>query len=92
MDESVKKREIVRYLITSFKISERRACRLACISRSLNRYQSRAKDQTALRMQLRDLAAARVRWGYKRLHILLRRGGWKVNHKRAGTHLVGAFV
>ncbi len=33
-------------------------------------------------MRLRDLAAARVRWGYKRLHILLRREGWKVNHKR----------
>ncbi len=35
-----------------------------------------------MRIRLRDLAAARVRWGYKRLHILLRREGWKVNHKR----------
>jgi putative transposase len=33
-------------------------------------------------MRLRDLAASRVRWGYRRLHILLLREGWKVNHKR----------
>ena len=33
-------------------------------------------------MRLRDLAAARVRYGYRRLHILLRREGWSVNHKR----------
>lgn len=33
-------------------------------------------------MRLRDLAAVRVRWGYRRLHVLLRREGWEVNHKR----------
>ncbi len=52
------------------------------ISRSSLRYQSTARDQTALRMRLRDLAAARVRYGYRRLHVLLRREGWRVNHKR----------
>jgi transposase InsO family protein len=31
-------------------------------------------------MRLRDLAAARVRYGYRRLHVLLRRDGWRVNH------------
>jgi putative transposase len=35
-----------------------------------------------LRLRLRDLAAARVRYGYRRLHFLLRREGWRVNHKR----------
>jgi putative transposase len=45
-------------------------------------YRSRAKDQSALRIRLRDLAQVRVRYGYRRLHILLRREGWKVNHKR----------
>jgi putative transposase len=48
----------------------------------LFRYRSRAKDQSALRLRLRDLAASRVRWGYRRLHVLLRREGWEVNHKR----------
>ena len=33
-------------------------------------------------MRLKELAAARVRYGYRRLHILLRREGWEVNHKR----------
>ena len=33
-------------------------------------------------MRLKDLAAARVRWGYRKLHVLLGREGWKVNHKR----------
>ena len=36
----------------------------------------------ALRMRLKDLAAVRVRWGYRRLHVLLRREGWAINHKR----------
>lgn len=46
------------------------------------RYQNRADQQLALRLRLKDLAAARVRWGYRRLHVLLGREGWKVNHKR----------
>ena len=46
------------------------------------RYKSQAKDQTALRMRLRELAGVRVRYGYRRLHILLQREGWRVNHKR----------
>jgi putative transposase len=33
-------------------------------------------------MRLRELAAARVRYGYRRLHVLLQREGWRVNHKR----------
>jgi putative transposase len=33
-------------------------------------------------MRLRDLAATLVRWGYRKLHVLLGREGWKVNHKR----------
>ena len=45
-------------------------------------YQSQAKDQTALRLRIRDLAAARVRYGYRRVHIMLQREGWQVNHKR----------
>lgn len=52
------------------------------VFRSVVRYRSHAKDQTALRMRLRDLAASRVRYGYRRLYILLRREGWLINHKR----------
>jgi putative transposase len=65
-----------------FHVCERRACRVIPVHRSTHRYCSVAQDQTAVRMRLRDLAAARVRHGYHRLHILLRREGWPVNHKR----------
>jgi putative transposase len=32
-------------------------------------------------MRIRDIALSRVRYGYKRIHVLLKREGWKVNHK-----------
>jgi putative transposase len=63
-----------------YQLSERRACRVIPVHPSTYRYRSVAYDQTPLR--LRDLAAARVRYGYRRLHVLLRREGWQVNHKR----------
>jgi putative transposase len=64
-----------------FQVSERRACHVIPVHRSAHRYRSVAQDHTPLRMRLRDLAAARVRRGYRRLHILLQREGWPVNHK-----------
>jgi putative transposase len=66
----------------TYGISERRACQATGFGRSSQRYRKRADPQVALRMRLKELAAARVRYGYRRLHILLRREGWKVNHKR----------
>ena len=58
-----------------FEVSERRACPVAGVPRSTCRYRSSACDQTALRARLRDLAAARARYGYRRLRVLLRREG-----------------
>jgi putative transposase len=74
-------RAVVGFFRAGFRVSERRACRVAGVPRSSCRYRSVARDQAALRVRLRDLAAARVRYGYRRLHILLRREGWPVNHK-----------
>jgi putative transposase len=76
------KRAAAQFFRVGFRVSERRACRVVGIPRSSYRYRSIAADQTALRLRLRDLAATRVRYGYRRLHILLRREGWRVNHKR----------
>ena len=73
---------MVPFLKIGFSLSERRACKVLGIARSSCRYRSVAQDQTALRMRLRELAAARVRYGYRRLHVLLRREGWPVNNKR----------
>jgi putative transposase len=76
------KRAVVLYFRVGFRVSERRACQLATVARSSYRYRSQAADQTPLRLRLRDLAATRVRYGYRRLHVLLRREGWRINHKR----------
>jgi putative transposase len=50
--------------------------------RSSHRYRAIRNDQAMLRGRIRELAAARVRYGYYRIYILLRREGWKINHKR----------
>ena len=50
--------------------------------RSTCRYQSRASRQEGLRQRLKELAATHVRYGYRRLTVLLRREGWPVNAKR----------
>ena len=69
------------YLQASYEVSERRACEVLAFSRATQRYQSVADRHEELRMRLRDLAASRPNWGYRRLGLLLRREGWGVNHK-----------
>jgi putative transposase len=49
--------------------------------RSTQRYIAKKADNIPLRMRILDIAQARVRYGYKRIHVLLCREGWKVNHK-----------
>jgi len=68
------------HMRAAYGVSERRAASVTSFWRSMMRYRSKADPQTELRIRLKDLAAARVRYGYARLHI--RREGWKVNHKR----------
>lgn len=64
-------------------ISERRACRLVGLSRSVHAYQARTTVRNAqLKARLIELAQERRRFGYRRLHILLHREGVQVNHKR----------
>lgn len=76
------RRDVVGHLRAAYGVSERRACHATGFRRSVQRYRSRRDPQAEVRMRLRDLAAARVRYGYRRLHVLLRREGWPVNHKR----------
>jgi len=63
-------------------MSERHACRLASIGRSSLRYEAHGDQDLPLRARLKELAELRRRFGYRRLHVLLRREGWRVNHKR----------
>lgn len=77
-----RRRQVVQDLQTAYGVSERRACRATGFPRSTQRYRSRADPQPVLRQRLRELAVSRVRYGYRRLHVLLRREGFSVNHKR----------
>jgi putative transposase len=76
------KREAVAHLRSAFDMSERRACRITGCVRMTVRYRSRRLDDRDLRLRLRALAHERRRFGYRRLLVLLRREGFKVNHKR----------
>lgn len=64
-----------------YSFSERHACELLEIPRSSFRYRSRREDGP-LRARLQALAQQHPRFGYRRLTVLLRRDGWRVNHKR----------
>jgi putative transposase len=77
------RRAAVHRVRARYGLSERRASRLAGIGRSTLRYRGRGRaDEEQLRRRLRELAAERPRFGYRRLHALLRREGIAVNHKR----------
>jgi putative transposase len=63
-------------------VSIRRACRVIEFDTSTYHYRSRRPDQADLKARIKEICATRVRYGYRRIHVLLRREGWDVNHKR----------
>jgi putative transposase len=67
------KREAVAHLQTALGMSERQACKVVGADRNSMRYRSCRADDGDLRSRLRELAQQRRRFGYRRLHILLRR-------------------
>lgn len=76
------RREVVRYVTGAYDLSQRRACGLIQIGRSSFSYQPRARSDDSLRSRLIGLAGQRPRYVYRRLHVLVRRDGFAVNHKR----------
>ena len=76
------RREAVAYLRRVFEMSERRACRVIGGDRTSIRYRGERPDDGVLRERLKALAQERRRFGYRRLHVLLRREGHAVNKKR----------
>ena len=77
------RRKLARWAQEAYRISERRAARIVKIGISTFRYRSRTKVlNEMLRRRLRELAGTYVRYGYRRLTVLLRREGWPVNAKR----------
>ena len=70
------------HLQSTYEMSERRACRVLGVDRTSVRYQATRPSDVELRERLKALAAERRRFGYRRLHVLLRREGHTVNRKR----------
>ena len=76
------KRPLIAFMQDSFQVSERRACCVLPLIRSSCRRTSTRKDPVVLRQRIRELAESRVRYGYRRIHILLQREGFKVGKDR----------
>src|SRR5664279_6182542 len=76
------RREAVALVREKLEVSERRACTMIGICRMTVRYRSQRPDDRQLRERMKTLADERRRFGYRRLHVLLRREGYVVNHKR----------
>ena len=62
-------------------MKKRRACRVVGLAPATYYYRARRPEPVELREKLKVLAAQRPRWGYRRLHVLLKREGHHVNHK-----------
>jgi transposase InsO family protein len=85
-------REAAVYLQSTYKMSERRACRVLGVDRASVRYVAIRPADQPLRDRLKSLAHQRRRFGYRRLHVLLRREGHLVNRSapRAEHEVVSA--
>lgn len=78
MERPALKREVVNYIVHHYGLKLARACRLMKQVRSTQYLHSRKDPKLPLRQRLRELAQVRLRWGYRRLHVLLKREGFQV--------------
>ena len=82
MVRPAERREAVDYLEDQYQVSERHSCRVLKMFRSAYRRQPTRDEQAFLRMRIKEIASVRIRYGYRRIHILLKREGWNINRKR----------
>ena len=75
------RRAVVQEVMDVHGFSERHACDVTGFARSSQRYQASRRSYAELSMRLAALAGDRPRFGYRRLHIMLGREGFKANHK-----------
>jgi len=75
------RRELAEWPEQAHQLSRRRVAGLIPVGRATLRYEHHRDPQDALRVRLRELAGSRVRYGYRRLTVLLKREGWEVNAK-----------
>jgi len=77
-----RKRELADELIERYRVGIRQACAALRLPRSVYYHRSSARDSTRLKARIGEIAATRVHYGYRRVHVLLRREGFQDNHKR----------
>ena len=85
------RRKIVSEVQQRHGVSQRHACNLFQTTRPLQRYLSR-KDDEALHKRLIELSHERRRFGYRRLHILLKREGWAMNLKKTYRNVMRNYL
>jgi putative transposase len=76
------KRKAVAHLMDAHGMSERRACKAIGCCRMTMRYETTGADDAGLRQRMKAIAQERRRFGYRRLHVLLKREGYLINHKK----------
>jgi putative transposase len=69
-------------LTADYRVSITRACQVVRFYRSGWYYRSRARDSSVIRKRMQEIAQVRIRYGFWRIFVLLRREGWRDNHKR----------
>ena len=78
----VRKRKLVDAVCGEWDVSIRRACRVLEVDTSTYHYKSRRPGQAGLEQRIKEICQTRVRYGYRRVHVLLRREGWCINQKK----------
>lgn len=77
-----RKRKLVDEVRGEWSVSIRRTCRVLEVDTSTYRYKSRRPGQAALEHRIKEICQTRVRYGYRRVHVLLRREGWRIDQKK----------
>lgn len=75
-------KQVVAYIVASHGYSERRACQVTRQHRSTQRKKLVSDPLTELRQRMHEIVATRSRYGYRRVHIMLKREGWKIGRNR----------
>ena len=76
------RKAVVQYTREQYPVSERRACRLFRLSRSVRRHKIKRQDDPQIIARIKELAEQRRRWGYRQLHRVLKREGIEMNQKK----------
>lgn len=75
-------KDVAEELMRDYQVSIQKACSVIMLYRSAWYYKHHRREDRPVRDRIKEIASTRVRYGYNRIHILLRREGWRDNRKR----------